>query len=300
MAIKKGREIPTIDVVLVTVSVPGYEDEIALDTASQIGVSPQTETEDAVKLIVKNRLVAQKPTTTTLTGNTITLTDNVFIPELVVVMQGGVVKYYADDSGENESDTDLGYGVKSYTPPVAGSNEKGKPFTLNAYTAIYNAAGIIEGYEKISYPNCQGTPIALSSEDGVFRVNEYTINSAPSTGEPPYKITYPKKLPEVMSAPKKKVSTVQIDGMTTLETGGTLPTLSITSAGVDAVFAWKKDSTPINNVGSHTISSGTYTLEVKITAQNGYELESNIKANDLDGQSGTYLSGTITYTFTVL
>ena len=197
MATKKGHEIPTIDVVLVTIQADEAADEIALDTASQIAVSPQTETEDAVKLVVKGRLIAQKPSTTTLTGNTITLTDNVFNPEIVVIMQGGTVKYWSDADHSSEAGEDAGFGVSSYTPPVAGSTDKGKPFILNAYSAIYNAAGLITGYEKISYPNCQGTPVAFSSEDGVFRAPQYTINSAPDTGEAPYKISYldPEDLP---------------------------------------------------------------------------------------------------------
>lgn len=197
MAVKKGHEIPTIDVVLVTVKPADEANEIALDTASQIGVSVQTSTEDAVKLIVKGRLVAQKPSTTTLTGNTIVLTDNVFNPELVKILQGGTIKYWTTDAHEAEGDEDLGFGVASYTPPTPGSGEKGKVFTLNAYSAIYNAAGLITGYEKIEYPNCQGVPIAFNSEDGVFRASEYTINSAPDTNQPPYKITYPDSLPEV-------------------------------------------------------------------------------------------------------
>lgn len=197
MALKKGHEIPTIDVVLVTIQPAEEANEIALDTASQIGVSVQTETEDAVKLIVKGKLLAQKPQTTTLTGNTITLTDSVFNPEVVRVLQGGMVKYWTTDAHEAEGDKDLGFGVASYTPPVAGSSDKGKVFKLNAYSAIYNAAGLITGYEKIEYPNCQGVPIAFNSEDGVFRAPEYTINSAPEIGEPPYRITYPDSLPEV-------------------------------------------------------------------------------------------------------
>ncbi len=300
MTAQKGREIATIDVALVTIEVQGVENELALDTASKIGVSPQTKTEDAVQLIVKGRLIAQKQSTTTITGHTLTLTDNTFIPELVKVLQGGTIKYYADDTGESESDTDLGYGVKSYAPPVVGSNDKGTPFKLNAYSPSYNSAGTIEFYEKISYPNCQGTPVALSSEDGVFRVSEYTINSAPKTGEAPYVITYPKKLPEVQAAPLKKVSSVQIDGMKALETDGNLPILSIISAGVDAVFSWKKDSSPVTNPSSHTISSGNYELTIDITAQAGYELEEEITANQLDGQSGNYSDGTIIYTFTVI
>ncbi len=192
----KGHEIPTIDVAMVTIAVSGGA-EIALQTASKIAISVQTETEDAVKLVVKGKLIAQKPQTTTITGNTVTLTDNVFNPEMVKIFQGGTVKYWTSEDQTAEADSDAGYGVSSYTPPVAGSDDKGTPFTLNAYSAIYDAAGLITGYEKIAYPNCQGIPVALNSEDNVFRAPEYTVNSAPKTGEAPYKITYVKTLPTI-------------------------------------------------------------------------------------------------------
>lgn len=184
MAVKRATEIPTIDVNLVTVQEEGTnKDEWILDTASQIQVEPQIDEQEAVTLVVKGVLKAQKPSTSTLTGNQITLTDNVFTPELVQLMQGGTLT-----KGEDGT-------VTSYTPPVAGSNEKGAVFTLNAYSAQYNAAGIIVRYEKISYPNCQGVPIAFNSEDGTFRSPEYTINSSPDTGEAPYTITYVDALP---------------------------------------------------------------------------------------------------------
>ena len=94
----KGHEIPTIDVVLVTVK--EYNEgatEIALDTASKIEVTPQIETKDAIKLIVKGRLISQKPVNNVLTGNAITLTDNVFNPELVKIFQGGTIKYWGEE-----------------------------------------------------------------------------------------------------------------------------------------------------------------------------------------------------------
>ncbi len=259
----KGHEIPTIDVAMVTASVPGGS-EIALQTASKIAVSVQTETQDAVKLVVKGKLISQKPETVTITGNTITLTDNVFIPELVKILQGGTItmektytytasaavttgNYYFQlstteylnftlstalaDGDELEYSTYTqqlvatiagvesvisstlsstssgtvlaatsadGDHVVSYTPPVAGSSDKGEIFTLNAYSAIYDASGEITGYEKIMYPNCQGTPVALNSEDNVFRAPEYTINSAPKNGEAPYCIDYIKSLPTIV------------------------------------------------------------------------------------------------------
>lgn len=186
--VKKGTEIPTIDVVLVSIKPQGVDaDEIILDTANKIQVTVATETTEKQTLVVKGRLIAQKPEQTTITGHSIVLTDNVFNPELVKILQGGTIKY---DSGEPTK-------VVGYTPPVVGSTDKGQVFELNAYSAIYDAAGIIQGYEKIKYPNCQGVPIALNSEDGVFRASEYTINSAPTNGQAPYDMDIVKTLPTV-------------------------------------------------------------------------------------------------------
>lgn len=187
---KKPHEIPTIDCVLVTLS-PHTTDEskteYAIDTASKIQVDIQTETTDAVKLIIKGVLKAQKHKQVTVTGNQITLTDNVFTPEIVQMLQGGAL----------ETDNETG-AIKSYTPPLVGSQRAELPiFDIIAYSAIYNAAGMIVNYEKITYPNCQGNPISMTSEDNVFRVNEYVIDSAPNTGEAPYKLEYVDTLPTV-------------------------------------------------------------------------------------------------------
>lgn len=185
---KRAVGIPTIDVSLVVVRT-GTEDsgvEIAVDTANKVGIEPQTETEDAVKLTKLGRLLAQKPATTTITGHQITLTDNVFIPELVKIFQGGTIE---------------GTGTSLvYMPPVAGSDEKGEVFEIDFYSAEYDASGQIVKYEKITYPNCQGTPITIDTEDGVFRLPEYTINSAPKTGQAPYTISYVESLPDFPSS----------------------------------------------------------------------------------------------------
>lgn len=189
-------EIPTIDVVLVEIETSGTNAEhYALDTASKIAVEPQIEEQDAVKLIVKGVLKAQKPKVSTITGNQITLTDNLFIPELVRILQGGTIKWWTSAEKTTEGTTKTSYGISSYTPPVAGSSDKGEIFTLHAYSAQYDTSGQIVQYEKITYPNCQGVPVALSSEDGAFRAPEYTINSAPSQGGAPYEIHYVDALP---------------------------------------------------------------------------------------------------------
>ena len=183
--IKKSKEeIATIDCSLITIET---EDgiELGFDTANQIGVEPQVEEEDAVKLIVKGILRAQKPKTTTITGHEITLTDNVFNPELVLVLQGGKIIYDTADPTK----------IIGYEPPIVGTPDKGEIFKLNAYTAQYDASGQIVKYEKITYPNCTGVPVAFGSEDGAFRAPEYTINSAPKKGQAPYSISYVDTLP---------------------------------------------------------------------------------------------------------
>lgn len=185
---KSKAEIATIDVCLVTIETK--DGEFGFDTANKIEVEPQIEEEDAVKLVVKGILRAQKPKTSTLTGNEITLTDNVFNPELVLVLQGGTIQYDTTDTTK----------IIGYTPPAAGSADKGEVFKLNAYSAQYDASGQIIRYEKIIYPNCQGVPVAFGSEDGAFRAPEYTINSAPKTGEAPYVISYVESLPVLQEA----------------------------------------------------------------------------------------------------
>lgn len=195
----QGHEIPTIDVEMITVTTKNGN-EIALTTSNKLAVNAQTETEDAVKLVVKGVLLAQKPEQVTITGHTLVLTDNVFNPELVKILQGGTIKYWTTAEKTTESDSDTGNGIARYTPPVVGVKNDLDPFTVKAYSAIYNAAGLLTGYECTSYPNCKGQPVALSSEDGVFRAPEYTITSAPDKGEAPYEITYVSALPTVKAS----------------------------------------------------------------------------------------------------
>ena len=198
---KRANAVATIDVALVTVTTEETTPKsFALDTASKIDIESQIETQEAIKLIIKGALKAQKGEESTLTGTKITLKDNIFTPELAQVLQGGEILYWADAAHEDTpTTTDAGFGIAKYTPPVAGTRPTPTYFTLKAYSAIYNAAAQITGYEVATYPHCYGNPIALSSEDNVFRAPEYTINSAPDTGEAPYVLDYidPDELPEI-------------------------------------------------------------------------------------------------------
>lgn len=223
--VKRSRnEIPTIDVNLVTITTASGK-EFGFDTANQIEVEVQTEEEEAVKLIIKGKIKAQKPKQTTITGHEITLHDNLFNPQLVKVLQGGKVLYWKDAEHTGVTEDETSFGVAKYTPPVAGSDEVGEVFTLNAYSAIYNGAGLITGYEKTMYPNCQGSPVAFNSEDGTFRAPEYTISSAPNVGQAPYEMDWIENLPVLVDAD----DTVGEYTITYMLDGGTNPVINPSS-----------------------------------------------------------------------
>lgn len=212
--VKKSKaEIATIDCNLITIELQDGR-EFGFDTANKLGVEPQIEEEDAAKLVVKGILRAQKPKTSTITGHELTLTDNVFNPELVLVLQGGEIVYDPENPDE----------IVGYNPPVVGSSDKGEVFKLNAYTAQYDASGQIVKYERTSYPNCHGVPIAFNSEDGAFRAPEYIINSAPKTGESPYNIVYVKALPILVD--EYSLGQITITPTATAEVGKVKVTIS--------------------------------------------------------------------------
>ena len=254
MGVVKGSEVATIDVALVTVqSYKEGADEIALDTSNKVDVTVATETEDKIALIVKGRLIAQKPPVTTVTGNTITLTDNVFNDRLVQMLQGGTIKY------EN--------GVfAGYTPPKVGSNEKGEIFKLRIYSAIYNAAGVLTGYERITYPNCQGQPIAFSSEDGTFRASDYTIDSAPANGEAPYDLDIVSDLPTSVGA----LTVVSVEGTNVGDTAITVTPAKAKQTNIYKVLINPSVTIPI--AGQDVSSYDDWDGSSDITAANGNEI----------------------------
>ena len=269
---KSRNEIPTIDVNLVTITTKSGK-EFGFDTANQIEVEVQTEDTDAVRLVVKGRLRAQKPQESTITGHKITLHDNVFNPELVKVLQGGKILYFQDADKQVMSENPTNFGFAKYTPPVAGSSEKGEIFTLNAYSAIYNAAGVITGYEKTMYPNCQGVPVAFSSEDGTFRAPEYTINSAPDTGEAPYEIEWVAALPKLDDPDAVPVTGVTVAPTTsTLYIGGTeTATATVEPAlATDKTVTWSTSNASVATVDNGTITAvGVGNATITVTTNDG-------------------------------
>lgn len=297
---KSRNEIPTIDVNLVTITTKAGK-EFGFDTANQIEVEVQTETQDAVRLVIKGRLRAQKPEEATITGHQITLHDNVFNPELVKVLQGGKILYFQDADKQVTSENPTNFGFAKYTPPVAGSAEKGEVFTLNAYSAIYNAAGVITGYEKTMYPNCQGVPVAFNSEDGTFRAPEYTINSAPDTGEPPYEVEWVANLPVLDDPDAVHVTGITVYPVTaSLYVGGTV---SVTAnvepvLATDKTVAWSTSNSSVATVDESGVITAVGVGSAVITAttnDGGFTASVNVTVNAKEVVTVTGTDGSTTY-----
>ena len=85
--IKRGTEMAMIDCCMIVVTPEGEEKGLAVTSNTKLGVEPLVEVTEAVKLIIKGVLKAQKPEVKTITGHTLTLTDNMTILEFIEVMQ---------------------------------------------------------------------------------------------------------------------------------------------------------------------------------------------------------------------
>lgn len=181
----KGSEKATIDcsmIILEPYDSSGSIKAVGTDVSTQIEVEAQTEKTDAVKLMVKGVLKAQKPEKVTITGHTITLTNSLTIMEFLPMLQGGEI--IKDPQGK----------ITGYKPPVAGTKYDPAKFKLHAYSAVMEGSDIV-GYEHITYPKCIGQPVTFGAQDDTFRVDSYTINSAPGAGERPYELEYVDSLP---------------------------------------------------------------------------------------------------------
>lgn len=180
----KGTEMAFIDCCMVVLTTKDKSKSFGLTSGTKLGVEPQVETTDPVKLIIKGVLKAQKKGKNTITGHKLTMTDNLTILEIIEFLQGGTLT--RDPTSHK---------ITGYKPPVVGAEYKPTEFSLDAYSAQMDEGGNIIQYEKTTYPGCTAQPVGLSSEDDVFRINEYTIDSAPGNGESPYEISYVDELP---------------------------------------------------------------------------------------------------------
>lgn len=217
----KGTEMAVIDCCMLVLTAEDESKSIGITSGTKLAVEPQIETTDPVKLIIKGVLKGQKKGKNTITGHKLTITDNLTILELLEFMQGGTL---TRDEGDQK--------ITGYKPPVAGEEYKPTKFKLEAYAAQMDEGGNTLQYEKTTYPGCTGQPVGLSSEDDVFRINEYTIDSAPGKGEAPYEISFVEELPTLTDAnPKPALGSLTVSSSAGSEIGQTHLTVTPAKEG---------------------------------------------------------------------
>lgn len=130
MANKKITKMALIDVECVEIVAHNLEqDTYRWKTASNMNAELNITEGEAVELIVNGQLIAQKRAKDVVTGSTLTVTDNVFSPEVVKFIQGG--EFIVDESGN----------FLSYNAPITGEDYVLEKFDFNIYTAQRDVAG---------------------------------------------------------------------------------------------------------------------------------------------------------------
>ncbi len=157
----------------------------SFSTATKANAKVLIEAGKKSELIIKGVLKAQKKFDSTIKGVDVEFRDNMFLPEVVALLQGGTV--VKDENGK----------FLSYTPVVAGAAPNLDSFAVDIYTEETDTSGEVLGYVKLSLPNGKGEPVELGFEDDKFFSAKYVIKTYPATGMPPYIIETVDELPVV-------------------------------------------------------------------------------------------------------
>jgi hypothetical protein len=147
------------------------------DTAEKADVKPDLSKGKEDVLRVKNRIIAMNRTEDICIGYNIKLTDNIFPPELMCLVDGGIMT----SSG--------------YEGPEIGVAVNKMPFTLNLYSEEKDYDSSTIQYVQFSFRHNKGTPVEFKFEDGKFYVPEFESTSRPKKGEKPIYISYVSSLP---------------------------------------------------------------------------------------------------------
>lgn len=161
----------------------------SFDTASMAEVEPELSEGEEEILRVKNTILATNKTEDIVIGYGITMTDNVFTPELFALIDGGTVEYQTP--GDDTTP------FAKYDAPVAGQAVSRTKFTIDIYSEVKDQSGETTGYLKFTFKHCKGKPVKYSINDGQFQVPEMAFQSRPANGESPASYEYLETLPAV-------------------------------------------------------------------------------------------------------
>ena len=179
-------------------------------TASEAGMEQITQEGEEQSLVIKSKVIANRPAINTVLGHDITLLDNVFCMEILQLMQGGKIE------------------GNKYTAPVIGEIPAKTKFEADFYSANVSTDGDTGDFMKFTFTGCTGNSVPLEIKDGEYIAPEYTINSRPPQGEALYTVE------KVSSLPSFELNSVLISGNS--EAKGTAGDKTITALTTGKIY----------------------------------------------------------------
>ncbi len=146
-------------------------DTYIFTTASEASIKPFV-SEGSEKIHrVKNTILGSLRYEDILLGYEIKLVNNTFCPQLLSLVDGGVME--TDENGE----------FLKYSSPVVGNVTERKNLTVSLYTEEVDCDGDTTQYFKFTFLHAKGKPVEYSIKDGEFFVPELTLRSRAKSGE---------------------------------------------------------------------------------------------------------------------
>lgn len=184
MAVEKLTSIPLTDVSMAEIITTTGAKTYQFETASEVGTEEVVSEGEEQTLKIKGKIWANKKAEDTTLGYDLTLKNNVFIPEVVKVLNGGTITTASE-----------GGAFQKYEAPAMGEKVVKEKFSLSFYSEEVAPDGPTGRYAKITFPSCMGAKCPISMKDGEYFASEIIIKSRPANGERPYTIEMVESLP---------------------------------------------------------------------------------------------------------
>lgn len=185
-ALKSGMAIVGIEAACIKTANKYY----LIKTASEASIKGTVDSGENKPLRKGNRLLARHKTEDLITGYEISLSDLLVYPEVVALIDGGVVTNSEEGAFE------------SYAGPVTGEEVVRTVFALELYCANKDTGNNIVNYQKLTFTGCRGkSMVEWDIKEGEFFAPKYTIESMPAVGESPMTMEVVDALPVVPESP---------------------------------------------------------------------------------------------------
>ncbi|MPQ32443.1 hypothetical protein E4V42_13485 [Clostridium estertheticum] len=253
------------------------------DTADKANAKPDLSAGKEDILRVKNRIIAMNRTEDICIGYDIKLTNNTFPPDVMALIDGGIVT------------------LSGYEGPEVGIVTERHPFTLNLYSEEKDYDSATLQFVQFSFKHNKGKPVEFKFEDGKFFVPEFESHSRPKKGEKPVYIEFVKQLPTgSVTPPQSGSGDMKVNGGTVTDSntdvgvsiGSNVKWTFVKAINQDSVtstnFVVKKKSDSTIVAGNVTIDSTKKIVTfIPTSIEKGVVYTAEAKAVNLLDASGT-------------